>query len=287
MGLIASGPVRELRLHLTEYIRNAAMGGVDVGSQDQASAPVELNTHNSGRCEGKIDQTPVLLDLLKQVSPLSSEEPEDILNFFVRLGEIHSLDLVEDRCFITRIFPLVPRGLLQLLAECSREKASWAICKVRVLEGYFPYFVRERLVRNLIVFNFHGSGQSVRAYIDRVFQAAEFLQYEALEQQLVERILMNLHPNVLKQAAFLDKPSTRKELMGVISLVEERMSVAAERRRVDSVGDGGNVNNGPSGNFQRGVHSPGRRDVIKCWHCGRTGHVRSRCPGKDMAPGDA
>ena len=81
-GLSASGPVRELRRHLTEYIRNAAMGGADVGSQDQASAPVEeLNSHNSGRCEGKIDQTPVLLGLLKQVSPLSSEEPEDILNF--------------------------------------------------------------------------------------------------------------------------------------------------------------------------------------------------------------
>ena len=109
-----------------------------------------------------------MLELLKKGSPLSSEEPEDILNFFVRLGEIHSLDLVGDQCFITRIFPLVPRGLLQLLAECLRDKASWVSCKVRVLEGYFPYFVRKRLVRNLIVFNFQESGQSVRAYIDSV-----------------------------------------------------------------------------------------------------------------------
>jgi len=141
-------------------------------------------------------------------------------------------------------------------------------------------------VRNLIVFNFYESGQSVRTYIDRVFQAAEFLQYEASEQQLVEHILMNLHPNILKQAAFLDKPSTRKELIGVISLVEERMSIAAERQRVDSVRNRGNVNNGPSGNFRREVHSPGGRSVMKCWHCGRTGHVRSRCPGKGMAPGN-
>ena len=147
------------------------MGGVDVAPQDQASAPVEdLNGRNStsNRGEDRMYQTPVLLQLLKQVSRLCSEEPEDILNFFVRLGEIHSLDLVGDECFITRIFPLVPRGLLQLLAECLRDKADWAICKVRVLEGYFAYFVRERLVRNLIVFNFQESGQSVRAYIDSV-----------------------------------------------------------------------------------------------------------------------
>jgi len=245
-----------------------------------------LNNRNSNGGEDRIDQTPVLLELLKQVSHLSSEEPEDILNFFVRLREIHNLYLVGDECFITRIFPLVPRGVFQLLAECLRDKADWASCKVRVLEGYFPYFVRERLVRNLIVFNFHESGQSVRGYIDRVFQAAEFLQYEASEAQLVERIVMKLHPDILKQAAFLDKPTMRKELRRVISLVEERMAIAAERRRVDYVTAGENASNGPSGNFRHGVFSPGGRRVIKCWHCGPTGHVRSRCPGKDMTPGD-
>ena len=191
-----------------------------------------------------------MLDLLKQVSPLSSEEPEDIL-IFVRLGEIHSLDLVEDRCFITRIFLLVPRGLLQLLSVCSREKAGWAICKIRVFEGYFPYFVRERLVRDLLAFNFHESGQAVRTYIDRVFQAAEFLQYEASEQQLVDRILKNLHPNILKQAAFLDKPSTRRELIGVIGLIEERMSIAAERQKTENRENKGIVSKGLSGNFRR------------------------------------
>jgi len=53
-GLCASRPVRELRRHLTAYIRNAAMGGVDVASQDQANAPVEdLNSRNSNR--GRIE----------------------------------------------------------------------------------------------------------------------------------------------------------------------------------------------------------------------------------------
>ena len=278
--LSASGPVRELRRHLTQYIKNRAMGGVDVASQDQASGPVEeLDRHNSvsNNIETKMDQTPVFLEMLKHVPHLSSEEPEDILNFFVRLEEIHSLDLVGDECFITRIFPLVPRRLFQLLAECLRDKVDWVNCRVRILDAYFPYFVRERLVRNLIVFNFHERGQSVREYIDRVFQAAEFLLYEASEAQLVERIIMNLHPDVLRQAAFLDKPTTQKELRRVINLVEERIAIADERRTVSNVSADKNVSNGFPGNFQCKTVGPNKRRVINCWHCGRTGHFRKNC----------
>jgi len=45
--------------------------------------------------------------------------------------------------------------------------------------------VRERLILDLIAFRFHAAGQPVRDYVDQFFQAANFLQYEATEQQLV------------------------------------------------------------------------------------------------------
>lgn len=207
------------------------MGGVDLRRDEQASVPTEvLNTDvhfsnppvdESAQCVDRMDQTHVLVDLLKQVSPLS--ESPDVLSFFVRLGEIHALGLVEDRSFITRILPLVSRGLLQFLAGCLRDKVtvpsrvfarknSWVTYKARVLDEYFPHFVRERLIRNLTVFNFHLRGKPVRTFIDQVFQVADFLLYEATELQLVERIVTNLHPDILKQAAFLDKPRSRRNL---------------------------------------------------------------------------
>jgi hypothetical protein len=62
----------------------------------------------------------------------------------------------------------------------------------------------------------------------------------------------------------------------VISLIEERLLISAERQKTGHVESRGNVSRGPSGNFQRGVRSPGGR-IIKCWECGQTGHVRSRC----------
>jgi len=52
------------------------------------------------------------------------------------------------------------------------------------------------MVRDLIVFNFHEEGQALRKFVDRAFAAAKFLEYEADEEQLVGRIVMNLHPAI-------------------------------------------------------------------------------------------
>ena len=113
------------------------------------------------------------------------------------------------------------------------------MCKARLLLEPFPHFVRQRLTRDLIVFNFHSREQPLRVYIDQVFQAADFLQYAATEQQIVERLVMNFHPEVLSQAAFLDKPRTGRELYRVVGLIEERFSVRQERVRKGQGADRG------------------------------------------------
>jgi hypothetical protein len=117
---------------------------------------------------------------LWQVTPLS-EQPEDIL----RLGEIHDLGLVQDRIFITRILPPISGSRLQFWGACLREGRIWVVCKSRLLDEYFPNFVWERLIRDL-VFNFQAVEQSMQVYVEQVFQAANFLQYVATEEQLVD-----------------------------------------------------------------------------------------------------
>jgi hypothetical protein len=91
-------------------------------------------------------QAQMLVDLLRQVKPLCSKRPEDILRIWVRLDDIHALALADDRVFITRILPLVPAGLLQFLGACLCEGNNWAECKAQLLEEYFPHFVRESLI---------------------------------------------------------------------------------------------------------------------------------------------
>ena len=119
-GLDSGGPVRSLRQRLADHIeQHDADGDEDV---TQASVPTDLVhnvmepvPHKSGDSShdgGGDSQTQVLVELLRQVSPLSSEQPEAILHLFVRLEEVHDLGLVNDRVFVTRILPLVSGSLL-------------------------------------------------------------------------------------------------------------------------------------------------------------------------------
>jgi len=59
------------------------------------------------------------------------------------------------------------------------------------------------MIRELIVFHFQERECQLREFIKEVVDAAEFLQYRASEGEIVDRILMNLHPNILAQAAFI------------------------------------------------------------------------------------
>jgi hypothetical protein len=125
--------------------------------------------------------------------------------------------------------------MLPFFGGCLREGGNWANCRKQLLESYFPYFVRERLITDLIVFKLHKEGESVRGFADQIFEAASFLEYQASEEQLVERILMNLHPTFLTQAVFVQKPVSRRELYLSIGTMEEKIAVAKERSRTSQV----------------------------------------------------
>ena len=61
-----------------------------------------------------------------------------------------------------------------------------------------------------------------------MIDAAEFLQYNASEADVVERVLMNLHPDILAQAALLPRPNTFQELRITVGLMEEWLAVLTE-----------------------------------------------------------
>jgi hypothetical protein len=123
----------------------------------------------------------------------------------------------------------------------------------------------------------------MRVYFEQVFQAAEFLQYEATEQ-----LVMNFHPDILSQAAFLDKPRTRKELYRIVGITEEKISILKERGRSGQVATRGNdsVSSNPKG-FARGRPRAPATGSIRCWDCGQLGHIRRGCPLRSEPPGNA
>jgi len=112
----------------------------------------------------------------------------------------------------------------------------------------------------------------LREYIERISQAATFLQYQASEQQLVDRILMNLDPAILSYAAFLDRPRCIKDLNRVVGLIEERISVSRERLRADpdpkgERGGRGKPRDEPLAGRQKQERAGA--GAIKCWGVAR------------------
>jgi hypothetical protein len=225
-------------------------------------------------------QIPVLVELLRPIPHLSSEEPEAIMRLFIRLDEVHGLGLVEDRVFITRILSLVSGSLLTFLGSCLRTGSSWVDCKSQLLSEYFPHFVHERMIQDLVIFHFQGEGQPLRAYIEQVFAAAKFLRYAVREQELVDHVVMNFHPSVLNHAAFVDRPRPLKELYQVVGIIEEKLAVAQERQRLQLLST--NTHNPRSATRSGPVRAV---SSLKCQNCSATGHIRRDCPQRTPSPG--
>jgi hypothetical protein len=90
------------------------------------------------------------------------------------------------------------------------------------------------MIRELVVFNFQERDCPLRELIKEVVDTAEFLQYHK-EGGIVDRILMNLHTDILAQAALLPRTGSYRELRDMVGLIEERMADLTERQRSDMV----------------------------------------------------
>ena len=72
-----------------------------------------------------------------------------------------------------------PGVMMRFFGEYLRNQRDWNQCKAEIMCEFFPHSIKERLIRDLITFNFHDRAMPVREYIDQVFAAARILQYDA------------------------------------------------------------------------------------------------------------
>ena len=95
----------------TETTQASAMS--EVSLDPPHSGPFESNFGSHvGGCSNVV---PVIVELLRKVPSLSSDEPEAILRLVGKLDEIHSLGLVDDKVFVIGILPLLSGAFLSFL----------------------------------------------------------------------------------------------------------------------------------------------------------------------------
>ena len=130
-GLDADEPVRSLRQRLVRHLNVKTMASKQDNETAQASVPTDLSadmnpngSQSSNQCShasGNDNTNYVFVELLRQVPPLSTEDPEGILQLVSRLEEIYALWLIDDKGFITRILPLVSGALFTFLGGLSQK----------------------------------------------------------------------------------------------------------------------------------------------------------------------
>jgi hypothetical protein len=108
-----------------EQLKVAAMSDNHDNENIKASVSADLSLDSilaenpilvdNSHVRGMSDANSVFVELMRQLSPLISEEPEVILRFVARLDDIYMLNLCDDRSFITRVLPLVPGVILIFL----------------------------------------------------------------------------------------------------------------------------------------------------------------------------
>ena len=147
-GLDSEGPVRSLQQRLVRHLSMSMMASKQYTEPEQASAQTDLsldvtigepqNRNNSSHVGPSDSSVPVVVELLRKVQSLSSEEPEAILQLVNKLDEIHALGLIDDKLFIVRILPLVSRAVLRFFGDCLRSGRNWEQCKGELLKEFFP-----------------------------------------------------------------------------------------------------------------------------------------------------
>jgi hypothetical protein len=110
-----------------------------------------------------------------------------------------------------------------------------------------------------------------------MINAANFLRFSATVEEIVDRILMNLHPDVLTHAASLPCPTFYHQSSEMVGHVEEKMAVQRERQ----------MTRAEHANCKLAVavavvSEPSESTAVwnflghrsrGCWRCGQLGHL--------------
>jgi hypothetical protein len=204
----------------------------------------------------------VLFELVRALPVIKVTDPESVLEFLVKTQGIWKLKLVTDVEFLSIMLSKAHGYFAQVIGKHLTQRSNWVEVRKGLVKIFLPSRVREQLLNSRVLNRFQHMVEDLHTYLLSIREVVETLSYEGTEEELVDRVLQNLHPRIRPYLLFTPKPNTFRELFDLASVVAN--AGATEKLRQDLLG----VSEKREARSGASLLSAGRRSKLRCWNCG-------------------
>ena len=100
-----------------------------------------------------------------------------------------------------------------------------------IISTFLPPRVKEQFLASHVLDRFQAQTEDFTAYVMSVVGAASILGFSGTEEQLVQRMVQNLHPRVKSHCMFQNRPQSVQDLYSLTTTVAEAEAVEEQRKR--------------------------------------------------------
>jgi hypothetical protein len=126
-----------------------------------------------------------MLDLVKNVPLLTSDDPENIFEFLIQLKEVHDLKLASDFEMLSLTVGRTHGRVAQIVGTYLVGTPDWKIFCLEMMPAFFPPRTRERFLASYVLDHFQSP---TNPYLKAIVAAADILGYQGQESEMACRI---------------------------------------------------------------------------------------------------
>jgi hypothetical protein len=200
LGLPTDGALDDLRRRVREKSTTIEACvpslGLDKSSLIVESGQPGTDASVSPRNDASKVRLKLVTDLVQGIPVLSGTYPEAILKFLIRVNQIWELRLISDAEFLAVLFGRTSGRVMQILGTHLAMKNAWGMVQSDIIATLLPPRVKESFLISHATDRFQAPGEDLNSYVTSVVAAAAILGFAGTEQQLVHRMVQNMHPNL-------------------------------------------------------------------------------------------
>lgn len=267
--------------------RLSNLGWSDVDTGDQEKAQLIPGTKEMGEVVQAVGAHMIsepfarlpnpIMHLFQGVDKLGVSDLEQIVDLLWRsvkfeaqadaLGVAHSV-------ILQLLYPLAQGALSQIIADVLHSKGTLGDLRKRVIQGRVTQRVKQELIGKYLL-RVQSHEETLEQYIEAVRTAISALEVDMTEREVVDNILEGIKPDDRSRLIFSSRPTTFRELEGLVSRIEGIRFADQKRdslRRAPPTSSHQQIDRGPR------AGAPSREQV--CFRCRESGHFVKDCPVK-------